>query len=175
MTSKFTEILEPSQAPTYSHPHLNVSLEDVLAEEGRKRSSSSSSSSSQSSTPRSGSDSPKSPTEETKASMFRRRAFTLGSKKGRHVSWMASNLSEAETKPTADESRYHDQALEVIEARIDCHHHHYAPSPSGESSRWLSHRRTPSTTKSNSSIDTELWAHICSVLPHYYYHHKIKF
>ncbi|KAF2798322.1 hypothetical protein K505DRAFT_321944 [Melanomma pulvis-pyrius CBS 109.77] len=86
MPSKFTEILEPSEAPTYSHPHLNVSLEDILAEEGRKRSTSHSSSSSHSSTPRSGSDSPKSPTEESKASLFRRRAFTLGSKKGRRAS-----------------------------------------------------------------------------------------
>lgn len=80
MTSKFTEILEPSKAPTYTHPHLNVSLEDILAEEGRKRSNSQSSASSQNSAPRSGSDSPKSPTEEKKEGI-RRRAFTFGSKR----------------------------------------------------------------------------------------------
>lgn len=84
MTSKFTEILEPSDAPTYTHPHLNVSLEDILAEEGRKRSASQSSVSSQSSNPRSGSNSPVSPTtEESKKEGLRRRAFTFGSKKVR--------------------------------------------------------------------------------------------
>lgn len=82
MTSKFTEILEPSEAPTYTHPHLNVSLEDVLAEEGRKRSASQSS---QSSGSRSGSDSPASPTDEGKSKMFRRRAFTFGAKKDRRA------------------------------------------------------------------------------------------
>ncbi|KAF2739990.1 DBR1-domain-containing protein [Polyplosphaeria fusca] len=83
MTSKFTEILEPSEAPTYTHPHLNVSLEDVLAEEGRKRSASQSS---HSSGFRSGSDSPNSPTDDTKEKSSRRRAFTFGTKKDRRVS-----------------------------------------------------------------------------------------
>ncbi|KAF2706606.1 hypothetical protein K504DRAFT_60110 [Pleomassaria siparia CBS 279.74] len=87
MTSKFIEILDHSEGLAYSHPHLNVSLEDILAEEGRKRSTSQSSSSSQSSLPRSGSDRPpKSPTEESKPSIFRRRAFTLGNKKGPRAS-----------------------------------------------------------------------------------------
>ncbi|KAF2266967.1 hypothetical protein CC78DRAFT_577500 [Lojkania enalia] len=85
MTSKFTEILEPSEAPTYTHPHLNVSLEDILAEEGRKRSGSESSTSSQHDD-NSGSDTPKSPTDLGKAKSLRRRAFTFGNKKGRHVS-----------------------------------------------------------------------------------------
>ncbi|KAF2131573.1 hypothetical protein P153DRAFT_383667 [Dothidotthia symphoricarpi CBS 119687] len=83
MTSKFTEILEPTQAPTYTHPHLNVSLEDILAEEGRKRSASQSSQGSQT-----GSDSsaPPSPTSSThdhasKMGLLKRRAFTLGTKK----------------------------------------------------------------------------------------------
>jgi len=86
MTSKFVELLDPSEASAYSHPHLNVSLEDILAEEGRERSASQSSSNSESSPPRSGSDGPKSPTEESKGSMFRRRAFTLGTKMGRRTS-----------------------------------------------------------------------------------------
>ncbi|KAK7193803.1 hypothetical protein PSPO01_00476 [Paraphaeosphaeria sporulosa] len=87
MTStKFIEILEPAQAPTYTHPHLNVSLDDIL-KEGRERSASQSSESSQSQSQRSsGSTSPKSPTDESKSSSFRRRAFTLGSKKGRRTS-----------------------------------------------------------------------------------------
>ncbi|ORY13742.1 hypothetical protein BCR34DRAFT_256833 [Clohesyomyces aquaticus] len=84
MTSKFTEILEPSEAQTYTHPHLNVSLEDILAEEGRRRSASESSS-------QSGSDSPKSPTDESKAKSLRRRGFTFGSKKGRRATY--ANLS----------------------------------------------------------------------------------
>ncbi|KAF2018975.1 hypothetical protein BU24DRAFT_458698 [Aaosphaeria arxii CBS 175.79] len=85
MTSKFTEILEPSEAPTYTHPHLNVSLEDVLAEEGRKRSGSHSSSSSHSSNSRTGSDAaPKSPTssEESVKDGLKRR-FTFGRNKAR--------------------------------------------------------------------------------------------
>ncbi|KAF2747250.1 hypothetical protein M011DRAFT_458537 [Sporormia fimetaria CBS 119925] len=49
MTSKFTEILEPSEA-VYTHPHLNVSLEDILAE-ATSRSSSASSQSPSSSPP----------------------------------------------------------------------------------------------------------------------------
>ena len=84
MTSKFQEILEPAEAPTYTHPHLNVSLDDILRE-GRERSASQSSASSQPQSPHSGNESPKSPTEESKASSFRRRAFTLGSKKGRRA------------------------------------------------------------------------------------------
>lgn len=87
MTStKFIEILEPTQAPTYTHPHLNVSLDDIL-KEGRERSASQSSESSQSQSHQSsGSTSPKSPTDESKSSSFRRRAFTLGSKKGHRTS-----------------------------------------------------------------------------------------
>lgn len=76
MTStKFIEILEPTQAPTYTHPHLNVSLDDILRE-GRERSASQSS----------GSDSsaPKSPTEDKNTSNFVRR-LTLG-KKARRAS-----------------------------------------------------------------------------------------
>lgn len=89
-TSKFMEILEPTEAPSITtHPHLNVSLEDILAEEGRKRSASQSSESSQAGSPDSGSgsgnESLKSPTEESKASAFRRRALTLGSRKGRRA------------------------------------------------------------------------------------------
>lgn len=83
MTSKFQEILEPTEAPAHTHPHLNVSLQDVLRE-GRERSSSESSDGSQSGA-HSGNDSPKSPTSESKSSAFRRRAFTLGSKKGRRT------------------------------------------------------------------------------------------
>lgn len=82
MTSKFQEILEPAEAPTYTHPHLNVSLEDIL-KEGRERSASQSSASSQSHFGSgSGNESPKSPTQESKSSAFKRR-ITLGSKKGR--------------------------------------------------------------------------------------------
>lgn len=82
MTStKFIEILEPAQAPTYTHPHLNVSLDDILRE-GRERSASESSASSQPHQS-SGNSSPKSPTDESKGSSFKRRAFALGSKKGR--------------------------------------------------------------------------------------------
>lgn len=87
-TSKFMEILEPTEAPSITtHPHLNVSLEDILAEEGRKRSVSQSSEGSQSGSrdSGSGSESPKSPTDESKSSAFRRRAFTLGSRKGRRA------------------------------------------------------------------------------------------
>ncbi|KAF2002873.1 DBR1-domain-containing protein [Amniculicola lignicola CBS 123094] len=73
------KILEPSEQPTYTHPHLNVSLEDILAEEGRRRSDSQSSSSS-------GSTSPKSPTDEGKGRGLKRRGFTFGSKKGRRTS-----------------------------------------------------------------------------------------
>ncbi|KAF2637052.1 DBR1-domain-containing protein [Massarina eburnea CBS 473.64] len=92
MTSKFQEILEPAEAPAYTHPHLNVSLEDILRE-GRERSASesSSSSSSHSRSSSEGTGCPKSPTPtshsaDDRASVFRRRAFTLGSKKGRRVS-----------------------------------------------------------------------------------------
>ena len=81
MTStKFIEILEPAQAPSYTHPHLNVSLEDILRE-GRERSASESSASSHSHSSDNGN--PKSPTDESKSSAFKRRAFNLGSKKGR--------------------------------------------------------------------------------------------
>lgn len=79
--SRFVENLE--DVPI-THPHLNVSLEDILAEEGRKRSTSQSSD-----TTRSGSDStpsPTSPTSPSKMDAIRRRAFTLGSKKGRRES-----------------------------------------------------------------------------------------
>ena len=85
MTSKFTEILDTANAPAYTHPHLNVSLEDILAEEGRKRSSSESSESlnSNSSAPRFGSKSPDfsslSSPSPTKESIKRR--FTLGRKR----------------------------------------------------------------------------------------------
>lgn len=84
MASRFVENLE--EVPI-THPHLNVSLEDILAEEKRKRSGSHSSESS--TNPRSGSDSipsPTSPTSESKMDAIRRRAFPLGSRKGRRVS-----------------------------------------------------------------------------------------
>ncbi|KAH9870683.1 hypothetical protein IAQ61_006161 [Plenodomus lingam] len=87
MASRFVENLDT--VSTISHPHLNVSLEDILAEEGRKRSSSQSSESSQTAGRRSGSESvasPTSPTNENKMDTIRRRAFTLGSKKGRRAS-----------------------------------------------------------------------------------------
>ncbi|KAF2996652.1 hypothetical protein E8E13_003533 [Curvularia kusanoi] len=81
MASKFVENLE--EVPI-THPHLNVSLDDILAEEGRKRSSSQSSQSSNSNG-RSGSESAQSPTSPTHheghLGSIRRRAFTLGSKK----------------------------------------------------------------------------------------------
>lgn len=83
MASRFVENLE--EVPI-THPHLNVSLDDILAEESRKRSSSQSSDSSH--TDRSGSDSaasPMSPTSDSKMSAIKRRAFTLGSKKGRRT------------------------------------------------------------------------------------------
>jgi lariat debranching enzyme len=83
MASRFVENLE--EVPI-THPHLNVSLEDILAEESRKRSTSQSSDSSH--TDRSGSDSaqsPTSPTSEGKMNAIRRRALTLGSKKGRRT------------------------------------------------------------------------------------------
>lgn len=83
MASRFVENL--SEVPI-THPHLNVSLDDILAEEAsRKRSGSQSSQSSQNDTSRSGSgsDSPTSPTTESKMNAIRRRALTLGSKKGR--------------------------------------------------------------------------------------------
>jgi lariat debranching enzyme len=81
MASRFVENLE--EVPI-THPHLNVSLEDILAEENRKRSISQSSDSSA----HSGSDSlpsPTSPTSESKMNAMKRRAFTLGSKKGRRT------------------------------------------------------------------------------------------
>lgn len=83
-TTKFIEILEPAHAPTYTHPHLNVSLEDILRE-GRERSASESSESGSSAQSRKSSDTATAPAEESKASAFRRRAFTLGSKKGRRT------------------------------------------------------------------------------------------
>jgi len=79
--SRFVENLE--EVPI-THPHLNVSLEDILAEETRKRSTSQSSE-----TARSGSNStpsPTSPTSPSKMDAIRRRAFTLGSKKVRRES-----------------------------------------------------------------------------------------
>jgi lariat debranching enzyme len=86
MASKFVENLE--EVPN-THPHLNVSLEDILAEEGRKRSSSQSSESSNSNG-RSGSEGAQSPTSpthhESHLGSIRRRAFTLGSKKVRRAS-----------------------------------------------------------------------------------------
>ncbi|KAH3918175.1 hypothetical protein HBI56_144270 [Parastagonospora nodorum] len=81
MSSRFVENLD--EVPI-THPHLNVSLDDILAEEGRKRSTSQSSNSSH--TARSGSDSvssPTSPTSESKMNGLKRRALALGSKKGR--------------------------------------------------------------------------------------------
>lgn len=84
MASRFVENLESTTSIT--HPHLNVSLDDILAEEGRKRSSSHSSEGSHSSDRRSGSDttsSPTSPTSESKMDSIKRRALSLGSKKGR--------------------------------------------------------------------------------------------
>jgi lariat debranching enzyme len=85
MGSKFVENL--SDVPI-THPHLNVSLEDILAEEGRKRSASQSSTSSHTTTERSGSDAaqPPSPTQSSKMGSIRRRALTLGSKKVRRAS-----------------------------------------------------------------------------------------
>jgi lariat debranching enzyme len=80
MASRFVENLD--EVPI-THPHLNVSLDDILAEESRKRSTSQSS---EGSTHRSGSDSPSSPTtSESKMNSLKRRALTLGSKKGRHT------------------------------------------------------------------------------------------
>jgi lariat debranching enzyme len=84
MASKFVENLE--EVPI-THPHLNVSLDDILAEEGRKRSDSQSSASSNSNG-RSGSESaqsPTSPTHESHLGSIKRRAFTLGSKKIRRA------------------------------------------------------------------------------------------
>jgi lariat debranching enzyme len=84
MSSRFVENLE--EVPI-THPHLNVSLEDILAEESRKRSTSQSSD--QSHADRSGSDSlpsPTSPTSDSKMNLLKRRALALGSKKGRRDS-----------------------------------------------------------------------------------------
>ncbi|KAI4609027.1 uncharacterized protein J4E87_005199 [Alternaria ethzedia] len=81
MASRFVENLE--EVPI-SHPHLNVSLDDILAEESRKRSSSQSSASSD--PRRSGSSSTPSPTSPTATESKLKRAFTLGSKKGRRTS-----------------------------------------------------------------------------------------
>ncbi|KAI4687542.1 uncharacterized protein J4E88_003132 [Alternaria novae-zelandiae] len=81
MASRFVENLE--EVPI-SHPHLNVSLDDILAEESRKRSSSQSSASSD--PRRSGSSSTPSPTSPTTTESKLKRAFTLGSKKGRRTS-----------------------------------------------------------------------------------------
>lgn len=86
MASKFVENLE--EVPI-THPHLNVNLEDILAEEGRKRSSSQSSEFSNSNE-RSGSEGAQSPTSpthhESHLGSIKRRAFTLGSKKVRRAS-----------------------------------------------------------------------------------------
>jgi lariat debranching enzyme len=86
MASKFVENLE--EVPI-THPHLNVSLDDILAEEGRKRSSSQSSESSNSNG-RSGSETAQSPTSPTHPEghlgSIKRRAFALGSKKIRRAS-----------------------------------------------------------------------------------------
>jgi hypothetical protein len=73
--SKFTEILDASNAPSYSN--LNVSLEDILAETARRRSSSGSESNS-----RSGTNSPTSSTAPTNehGARARLRRITLGSK-----------------------------------------------------------------------------------------------
>ena len=72
--SKFTEILDASNAPSYSN--LNVSLEDILAETARRRSSSGSESSSRSNT-----NSPTSSTAPTNdGARARLRRITLGSK-----------------------------------------------------------------------------------------------
>ncbi|KAF7676907.1 hypothetical protein GT037_005119 [Alternaria burnsii] len=76
MASRFVENLE--EVPI-SHPHLNVSLDDILAEESRKRSSSQSSGSSE--TRRSGSSSTPSPTSPINTESKLKRAFTIGSKK----------------------------------------------------------------------------------------------
>lgn len=82
MASRFVENLD--DVPI-THPHLNVSLDDILAEERRKRSSSQSSLDG-SETRRSGSSSaamsPTTPTTESKI----KRAFTIGGKKGRRSS-----------------------------------------------------------------------------------------
>ncbi|KAG9205831.1 hypothetical protein G6514_006105 [Epicoccum nigrum] len=78
MASKFVENLE--EVPI-THPHLNVSLDDILAEEGRKRSSSQSSASSNSNG-RSESETAQSPTSPTHPEghlgSIKRRAFALG-------------------------------------------------------------------------------------------------
>jgi lariat debranching enzyme len=85
MASKFVENL--SDVPI-THPHLNVSLDDILAEEGRRRSASQSSTSSHTTTARSASDAaqPPSPTHPSKMGSIRRHALNLGSKKVRRVS-----------------------------------------------------------------------------------------
>lgn len=81
MTSRFTELLDSDAAPSYtSHPHLNVSLEDILAKEGRNRSNSESSTRSDPSTSRSESSSPMSPAP-TEKKGIRMRAFTFGNKR----------------------------------------------------------------------------------------------
>ncbi|EOA82195.1 uncharacterized protein SETTUDRAFT_44078 [Exserohilum turcica Et28A] len=77
MASRFVENL---QEVPISHPHLNVSLDDILAEERRKRSSSQSSASSE--TRRSGSTSAAmSPTSPTSTESKIKRAFTIAGKK----------------------------------------------------------------------------------------------
>jgi lariat debranching enzyme len=76
MASKFIEILEPSDV-AYTNSNLNVSLEDILAEEGRIRSDSQSSSSSNGSSSRSDSDSAKSPTDDNKKEDGIHRRFTF--------------------------------------------------------------------------------------------------
>lgn len=86
MASRFVENFD-SVAPI-SHPHLNVSLDDILAEEGRKRSSSQSSESSQNTSHRSGSNASAttiSPTNASKMSTIKR-SFTIISKKDRRAS-----------------------------------------------------------------------------------------
>jgi len=86
MSSRFVENLD-TFAPI-SHPHLNVSLEDILAEEGRKRSSSQSSESSQNTSHPSGSYVSANPTSPTNVTKFgtMKRSFTLATKKDRRPS-----------------------------------------------------------------------------------------
>jgi hypothetical protein len=108
MASRFVENLE--EVPI-SHPHLNVSLDDILAEESRKRSSSQSSGSSE--TRRSGSSSTPSPTSPINTESKLKRAFTIGSKKGRRTSWMKADTSIAWTNST--------HLLRIHEPRLSDH------------------------------------------------------
>lgn len=126
MASRFVENLDTTAPIT--HPHLNVSLDDILAEEGRKRSSSHSSESSQTSGRRSGSDaptSPASPTAESKMETIRRRALTLGSKKGRRTSWSNQESRFFFKKKMASQTIYPSEWFQ----------HHHLPSGSWRSSQ----------------------------------------